>query len=110
MRLQVKGRNVQVTPSIREYAEVKLSKLDKQLAPDIQVELELTAEKKPSFPAQHVAAAVIFTKGPALRAHESARDIRTAIDLLVDNLERQVKRYHEKRRFEPRRRTAHHGV
>ena len=31
MRLEVKGKNVEVTPSIREYAEAKLAKLDKQL-------------------------------------------------------------------------------
>ena len=32
MRLQVKGKNVEVSPSMREYAERKLAKLDKQLA------------------------------------------------------------------------------
>jgi len=110
MQLQVKGKNFEVTPSVREYAEAKLAKLDKQLAVDTQVEIELSAEKNASFPAQHVAAATIYTKGPTLRAHESARDIRTSIDQLVDNLERQVTRYREKRRHEPRRRTAHHGV
>ena len=101
MRLQVKGKNVEVTPSIREYAEAKLAKLDKQLAADTQVEVELSEEKNPSIPAHHVAEATIFTKGPTLRAHESARDIRASIDQLVDNLERQVKRYREKRRHEP---------
>ena len=48
MRLQVKGRNVEVTPSIREYAELKLAKLERQLAADTQVELELTEEKNHS--------------------------------------------------------------
>ncbi len=110
MRLQVKGKNVQVTPSVREYAEAKLAKLDKQLAVDTQVEIELTAEKNPSLPAQHVASATIYTKGPTLRGHESARDLRTSIDRLADNLERQVTRYREKRRHEPRRRAEHHGV
>jgi putative sigma-54 modulation protein len=110
MRLQVKGRNVEVTPSVLEYAETKLAKLDRQLAPDTQVEVELTEEKTRSVAAHHVAEATIFTKGPTLRAHESGPDVRTSIDRLVDNLERQVTRYREKRRHEPRRRTAHHGV
>jgi len=56
-----------------------------------------------------VAEGTIFTKGPTLRAREVSRDIRASIDLLVENLERQVKRYREKRTEEPRRRTTHHN-
>jgi putative sigma-54 modulation protein len=110
MRLQVKGKPVEVTPSVREYAETKLAKLERQLAPDTQVEVELTEEKNHSVSTHHIAEATIFTKGSTLRAHESGPDVRTSIDRLVDNLERQVTRYREKRRHEPRRRTAHHGV
>jgi putative sigma-54 modulation protein len=109
MRLQVKGKNVEITPSLRQYAEVKLGKLDKQLAEQTQVELELSEEKNPSIQANHIAEGTIFTKGPTLRAREAGRDIRMAIDQLVDNLERQVKRYREKRTEEPRRRAPHHG-
>jgi putative sigma-54 modulation protein len=110
MRLQVKGRNIEIAPSIREYAEKKLARLAKQLPLNTEVEVELTEEKNASIQAQHVAEATIFTKGLTLRAHESTRDIRTSIDKLADNLERQVTRYREKRRNEPRRRTAHHGA
>jgi len=110
MRLQVKGRNVEITPSVREYAEMKLAKLDRQLPAEIQVELELTEEKHRALTATHLAEGTIFTKGSALRAHETGPDVRTSIDRLVDTLERQVKRYREKRRHEPRRRTAHHGA
>jgi putative sigma-54 modulation protein len=109
MRLQVKGKNVEMTPSLRTYAESKLAKLDKQLADLTQVEVELSEEKNPSIQANQIAEATIFTKGPTLRAREAATDIRTAIDQLVDNLERQVKRYREKRTQEPRRRVPHHG-
>ena len=107
MRLQVKGKNVEVTPSLRSYAEAKLKKLDKQLADQTQVELELWQEKNPSIQASHIAEATIFTKGPTLRAREASPDIRASIDQLVDNLERQVKRYREKRTEEPRRRAQH---
>ena len=109
MRLQVKGKNVEITPSLRTYAETKLAKLDKQLADLTQVELELSEEKNPSIQENQIAEATIFTKGSTLRAREASRDIRTAIDQLVDNLERQVKRYREKRTEEPRRRVPHHG-
>ena len=49
MRLQVKGKNVEVTPSIREYAERKLAKLSKQLAEQTQVEVELSEQRNPSI-------------------------------------------------------------
>jgi ribosome hibernation promoting factor len=109
MRLQVKGKNVEITPALRQYAEAKLAKLDKQLAEPTQVELELSEERNPSIQDNHVAEGTIFTKGSTLRASEAAHELRTAIDQLVDNLERQVKRYREKRTEEPRRRVPHHG-
>jgi putative sigma-54 modulation protein len=109
MRLQVKGKNVEITPSLRQYAETKLARLNKQLAGPVQVELELSEEKNPSIQANQIAEGTIFTKGPTLRAREASREIRSAIDLLVENLERQVKRYREKRTEEPRRRAHHHG-
>ena len=109
MRVQVKGKNVEVTPMIREYAERKLSKLSKQLADQTQVELELSEQRNPSIPAHHVAEATIFAKGLTLRAREASPDVRASIDQLVDKLERQVKRYREMRRVEPRRHGAEGG-
>jgi putative sigma-54 modulation protein len=98
VRLQVKGKNVEVTDSIREYAEEKLGKLERQLADPTRVELELAVERNPSISANHVAEATIWTKGPVLRAREASADHKASIDQLADKLERQVKRYREKRR------------
>jgi putative sigma-54 modulation protein len=98
MRLQVKGRNVEVSDAIRDYAQEKLGKLERQLADPTRVELELTVERNPSIAASHVAEATVWTKGPVLRARESSSDMKASIDQLADKLERQVKRYREKRR------------
>jgi putative sigma-54 modulation protein len=57
-----------------------------------------------------VAEATVFTKGPTLRAREASPDMKASIDQLVDKLERQVKRYRERRTVEPRRHTEHNGV
>jgi putative sigma-54 modulation protein len=100
MQLQVKGKNVEVTPAIQDYAERKLGKLAKQLADPTRVELELAVERNPSIAANHVAEATIWTKGPVLRAREASSDMKASIDLLTDKLERQVKRYRQKRRHE----------
>ena len=98
MRLQVKGRNVEVSDSIRQYAQQKLGKLERQLDDPTRVELELAVERNPSISANHVAEATIWTKGPILRAREASVDHKASIDQLVEKLERQVKRYREKRR------------
>jgi putative sigma-54 modulation protein len=103
MRLQVKGRNLEVSEQIRKYAEDKLGKLDRLVSDPTRVELELLVEKNPSISENHVAEATVWTKGPVLRARESSTDIKASIDQLVDKLERQVKRYREKRREAPRR-------
>jgi putative sigma-54 modulation protein len=98
MRLQVKGKNVEVSEAIRTYAEEKLRRLERQLADPTRVELELAVEKNPSIAANHVAEATIWTKGPVLRAKEASGDMRASIDLLAEKLERQVVRYKQKRR------------
>ncbi|MBA3348605.1 MAG: ribosome-associated translation inhibitor RaiA [Actinobacteria bacterium] len=97
MRLQVKGRNVEVGDSLRTYAEEKLGRLERQLADPVQVELELSLEHNPSIAANHIAEATIWTKGPTLRAQERSTAFESSIDQVVDKLERQVKRYREKR-------------
>ena len=103
MRLHVKGKNVEVSDAIHDYAERKLGKLAPQLADPTHVELELAVEKNPSIADNHVAEATIWTKGPVLRAREASSDMKASIDLLVDKLERQVKRYRQKRRHEHER-------
>lgn len=106
MRLQVKGRNVEVSESIREYAELKLGKLDRMLNDLTTVELELAVEKNPSIADNQVAEATIFTKGPVLRARESSGDMKASIDQLTEKLMRQVKHYRESRTDHRRARGA----
>jgi putative sigma-54 modulation protein len=106
MQLQVKGKNVEVTPALREYAQRKLSKLGRQLAGPTRVEIELAVERNPSIAGSNVAEATVWTKGPVLRARESSGDMKASIDQLVDKLERQVKRYRQKRRREHERHSA----
>ena len=108
MRLQIKGRNLTVTPDIEEYALEKLGKLERFLSETTQIELELSVEKNRSIAENQVAEATIWTRGPILRARESSTDMRAAIDLMTDKLERQVKRYKDKRQRKrgPRSRPA----
>ncbi len=104
MDFQVKGRNLEVSESIRSYAAAKLGKLERHLRDPLRVELELSLERNPSISANHVAEATVWTKGPVLRAHEASGDMKASIDQLVTKLERQIKRYSDRRRRRPSRR------
>ncbi|MBA3718278.1 MAG: ribosome-associated translation inhibitor RaiA [Actinobacteria bacterium] len=103
MQLQVKGKNLEVSDSIRSYAEAKLRKLERQLSDPARVELELAVERNPSIAQNQVAQATVWTKGPVLRARETSTDMKASIDQLVDKLSRQVTGYREKRRRRPGR-------
>jgi putative sigma-54 modulation protein len=107
VRLEVRARNFALSTEIRSYAEAKLARLARQLADATSVEVELIEETKH---AQQTAEATVFAKGSTMRATESTSDMRASIDRLVENLERQVVTYREKRRLERRRRTEHHGA
>jgi putative sigma-54 modulation protein len=98
MRLHVKGKNVEVSESIRLYAEEKMRKLDRQLHELTEVELELSVEKNPSIAANQVAEATVRTKGPTLRVTEASTDMKASIDQLTEKLLRQVQNYRGKRR------------
>jgi putative sigma-54 modulation protein len=103
MRLSVKGKNLEVSDSIKSYAEQKLQKLDPQLHELTQVELELAVERNPSISANQIAEATIWTKGPVLRAREASGDMRASIDQLTEKLLRQVKHYRDRRTRRPAR-------
>jgi putative sigma-54 modulation protein len=101
MKIQIKGRNVMVTDALHEYAEEKLSRLQRYLQEHhtdevSRVELELMVEKNKSIANPQVAEATVFTRGPVIRAKESSTDMYASIDLVADKLQRQVKRYRDR--------------
>lgn len=97
MQLHVKGRNLEVNDSIRNYAERKLRKLERRVHDTTVVEVELAVEKNPSIADSQVAEATVHVKGRTLRARETARDMKAAIDELADKLVRQVRDVQDKK-------------
>jgi putative sigma-54 modulation protein len=110
VRLHVKAKNVELSESLKGYAQQKLGKLEKHLNDSARLELELAVEKNPSVANSQVAEATIWTKGPVIRARESSTDMKASIDLLVDKLERQAQRLREKRRRSANRNHDHAAV
>src|SRR5579862_3428937 len=103
MQLRVKGKNLEVSDSIRSYAERKLAKLSKQLQDSTEVEVELTVERNPSVAENQVAEATVWLKGHhTLRVREATRDMKASIDEMTERLLRQIKNERDKAR--PRRR------
>src|SRR3954447_23043307 len=97
MQLQIKGKNLEVSESVRSYAERKLSKLDRVMHDDARVEIELAVERNPSVADNQVAEATVRMKGHTLRAREAWRDMKASIDELAEKLLRQVRDGRDKR-------------
>lgn len=97
MQLHIKGKNLEVSDSIRSYTERKLAKLEKQVHAATRVEVELAVEKNPSVAANQIAEATVWLKGHTLRAREATRDMKASIDELVEKLCRQVSEERDKK-------------
>jgi ribosome hibernation promoting factor len=108
MQLRVKGKNLEVSDSIREYTERKLAKLERQLDPLAEVEVELTVEKNPSIAANQVAEVTVWMKGHTLRAREASPDMKASIDELTEKLLRQVA--DERKKRESKRKVDKHAL
>ena len=105
MQLQVKGKGLSVTDALFDHAEQKLERLARILPPwddATSVELELSVERNPKIERDQIAEVTVRTKGPVLRVRESAEDMYSAIDQAARKLERQARRYRDRRK-------DHHG-
>ena len=107
MQLKLTARHDSPSEATRQYAEAKLSKLDRRLHDLTLIEVTFSREHNPSIANDHTVEAIVHAKGPNLVARESSSTYEAAIDRLLDKLERQVERYRDKRTVEMRRRS--HG-
>jgi putative sigma-54 modulation protein len=106
MRIEVKGRNLPVTDELRECVMRRFDKVAKQVSPLAVLEVELSEERNPANPDNEVAEATLRLKGTTLRARESSPDLKRSINMISDELARQVKRHRDKRRKRREARTV----
>ncbi len=93
MNIVVKGRHLNVTPAIHDYATDKIGKVDKILeAMIMDIEVELFVERNPKIENSQVAEVTVRTKGHVIRAREAATDMYAALDLVSEKLERQARK------------------
>ena len=91
MRYTITGRNIEVTPGLRNMVEKKIGKLEHFFAPDTEVIVALSAQKD-----RQKIEVTIPIKGNTIRAEESSTDMYVSIDLVEEVIERQIRRYRKK--------------
>ena len=98
MQIDIKGRNVPVTAEIRSHLERRLTKVARQVSDLARLEIEIFREPNPRVADCQVAEATLHLKGVTLRARDASPEMLHSLNLMVDELARQVKRHRDKRR------------
>ena len=104
MQIDIKGRNVPVTDDMRTHVERRLEKVSRQVSELARLEMEIFKEPNPRVSNRHVAEATLYLKGVTLRARDASPEMLHSLNLMVDELARQVKRHRDNLRH---RREAH---
>jgi putative sigma-54 modulation protein len=98
VRIEVRGRNMEVTDELRDLIEKRFARVAKQVSELAQLEIELSEERNPAIADREVAEATLHLKGVTLRAREASPDLVHSIHALAEDIRRQVKRHRDKRR------------
>ena len=103
MKVQVRGKGVQVTDALRDYADKKVNKLEKHFTHLNSATVIETIQGK-----QHRVEVQIDGDGILLRGEEHGDDMYAAIDRVVDKLERQMQK-RKGRQYSKNGHHHHHG-
>src|SRR3989440_5528462 len=101
MRIEVKGRNLPVTEDLREHIAKRFRKVERQVSELAELEVEGQEERNPAIADSQVASPTLHLKGATLRARAASRDLVHSVNLVSDEISRQVKRNRENRRKRP---------
>ena len=93
MDLRLQARGGRIGERLRQVAAHKLSGLERMEPALVRVEIEVISQKN----SQRVEA-VAATARKTYRAHADAREVESALDVVVDKLERQIRDHRKKRR------------
>jgi ribosome hibernation promoting factor len=104
MRIEVRGKNVEVTDELREAVIQRFQRVGKQVSELATLEVELSEEKNPRIADRMVAEATLALKGVTLRAKEASPDMLHSIHEMAEDIRRQVKKHRDKRRKRQRTR------
>ena len=103
MQVNLSGHHVDVTPALRAYVEKKFERILRHADRVIDVQCTLTVEKL-----RHQSESTVWLAGTSIHAAAVHEDMYAAIDLMIDKLDEQVRRYKEKAR-DPQAARHRHG-
>ena len=107
MQLIVSGKNIHLSPALKDYAEKKLSSIKKYFDHIIEVDVNLSVNDSRDVTRTKVCEVTVWANGIVLRGKKASEDLYASIDLAADKIERQVKKYKEKLKERPKRLTSH---
>jgi len=88
MKFTINERKVTVSPEIRNYAEKKISKLDRFFHNESEAQVTFSALR-----GKHNVEVTLNNKGLVLRVAESTSDMHASIDSAVAAIERQIRKH-----------------
>lgn len=88
MRLDIRGKNLEVTEALKDYTTKRLSKLEKYIDDMKEAQVALSVEGE-----GHKVEVTIPLNGVILRGEEASEDMYSSIDLVVEKLEKQIEKY-----------------
>ena len=95
MRIEIRGRNTEVTAEIEEAIRKRFKRVGKQVSDLATLDVELCEEKNPRIADKYVAEATLRLKGTTIRAKEASPEMLAAIHELAEDVRRQVKKDRE---------------
>ena len=98
MELTYTGRGLHVTDEMRRAATHKSGRLERMEPRAVRLDLEIINEHHPAPDALKRIEATLFTPRKTFRAHAEAHDVPSALDDVVERLERQLRDHHGRRR------------
>ena len=104
MRIEVRGRNVEVTDELQDAIVKRFKRVGKQVSELATLEVELSEEANPRITDSQVAEATLYLKGTTIRAHEATPEMLHSIHEVAEDVRRQVKKNRELRRGRERTR------
>ena len=91
MKFIISGKNIEVTPGLKDAIEQKLGKLERYFTPETEINVTLSVEK-----GRQKIEVTIPVKGNIIRSEQTSNDMYVSIDLVEEIIERQLKKYKTK--------------
>lgn len=93
MKVTIRGHKVEVTEAQKQFIEEKITKLEKYFTDTDQVEVKVVIKQ---YDFQSRVEVAIHAEKYVLRAEEKQDDVYAAVDVVLDKLERQIRKHKTK--------------